>query len=159
RAETMEEMFDLAAMLGSQPLPKGRRVAIVTNAGGPGILCADACEEGGLTAPVLSLPVQTQLRTFLPAAASVGNPVDMIASAPPEHYRNSVETVLLAHDVDALIVLYIPVGLSATGAIIDAVCGGVAAARAKGATGKPVLACLMAEQGVRTQLDLGGERI
>ena len=75
RAETLEEMFDLAAALGSQPLPAGRRVAIVTNAGGPAILCTDTCEAGGLQVPELSQATKVQLAAFLPAAASVGNPV------------------------------------------------------------------------------------
>src|SRR5712692_6092459 len=91
RADTLEEMFDLAAALGSQPLPRGRRVAIVTNAGGPGILCADTCEAGGLVIPELSAPTKAQLAAFLPASASVTNPVDLIASATPEHFLRSIE--------------------------------------------------------------------
>src|SRR6185436_7393938 len=62
RAETLDEMFDIAATLGSQPLPKGRRIGIITNAGGPGILCTDACEAGGLTIPEPSEKLKTQLR-------------------------------------------------------------------------------------------------
>src|SRR5205814_2229615 len=80
RAETLDEMFDLAAAMENQPLPPGRRVGIVTNAGGPGILCTDACEAGGLLVPELPEITKSQLREFLPAAASVSNPVDMIAS-------------------------------------------------------------------------------
>src|SRR5204863_10011867 len=69
RADTLEEMFDLAAALGSQPLPPGRRVAIVTNAGGPAILCTDMCVAGGLQVPELSAALKQQLTAFLPAAA------------------------------------------------------------------------------------------
>src|SRR5678815_3031861 len=75
RAETLDEMFDLAAALEHQPLPHGRRVAILTNAGGPGILCTDACEAGGLLVPELTEEVRTELRKFLPASASVYNPI------------------------------------------------------------------------------------
>src|SRR5262249_53407872 len=107
RAETLEEMFDLAAALSSQPLPRGLRVAVLTNAGGPGILCADACEAGGLLVPELSEATRTRLAGILPAAAGLSNPVDMIASAPPEHYRQVIQTVLAAPEVDALIVIYI----------------------------------------------------
>ncbi len=159
RAETLEEMFDLAAALGSQPLPRGRRVAIVTNAGGPAILCTDACEAGGLTIPELSEKTRARLAAALPAAASVANPVDMIASATPEHYARVIETVLTSGEVDALIVIYIPVGLRATQAIVGGLQQGVAAARAAGAVDLPVLACLMAEEGRAAQNDLGGERI
>src|SRR5262249_1184303 len=107
RADTLEEMFDLAAALAGQPLPPARRVAVVTNAGGPGILCADACEAAGLSLPELADATRAELASFLPAAAGLGNPVDMIASATPEHYRRSVETVLASENVDALIVIYV----------------------------------------------------
>lgn len=159
RAETLEEMFDLAAALGSQPLPRGHRVAIVTNAGGPAILCADVCEAGGLIIPELSPATRSRLATSLPAAASVANPVDMIASATPQQYAQVIETVLASGEIDALIVIYIPVGLSETEAVVAAVRASVAGARAGGANDKPVLACLMDEQGVRTQFNLGEEKI
>ncbi len=90
RTERLEELFDVAALLSHQPMPKGPRVAILTNAGGPGILAADACEANGLQLPALSETTKLELRSFLPAAASVGNPVDMLASAPPEHYRRAL---------------------------------------------------------------------
>jgi acetyl coenzyme A synthetase (ADP forming)-like protein len=159
RADTLEEMFDLAAALGSQPLPRGRRVAIVTNAGGPAILCADVCEAGGLIIPEFSSTTRSGLAALLPAAASVANPVDMIASATAQQYSRVIETVLTSGEIDALIAIYIPVGLSETEAIVAAVRTGVAAARAGGANDKPVLACLMTEQGARTHLDLGTEKI
>src|SRR5215469_10522092 len=107
RAETLDEMFDIASALDSQPLPKGRRIAIVTNAGGPGILCTDACEAGGLIVPELSDTTKSALRTFLPAAAGLSNTVDMIASARAESYRKTIETILASGEVDALIVIYI----------------------------------------------------
>jgi acetyl coenzyme A synthetase (ADP forming)-like protein len=159
RAETLEEMFDLALALGSQPLPRGRRVALVTNAGGPGILCADTCEAGGLLLPEPSAGLKARLAEFLPAAASLGNPVDMIASAPPEHYRRTVAAVLSSGEFDAMIVICIPVGLAETPALTRAVGEGIAEARKAGAVDRPVLACWMAEQTSRSQFDLGGEKI
>ena len=77
----------MATLLANQPVPSGRRVAILTNAGGPGILAADACEANGLTLPALNDGHAAELRSFLPAATSVANPVDMIASATPHHSR------------------------------------------------------------------------
>src|SRR6185436_16456990 len=109
RAETLDEMFDIASVLDNQPLIKGRRVAIVTNAGGPGILCTDACEAGGLSVPELSEETKSALRHFLPAAASVSNPVDMIASAHADAYQKTIETVLGSPGIDAVVVIYIPV--------------------------------------------------
>ncbi len=143
RADTLNDMFDIAAGLSSQPLPKGRNTAIVTNAGGPAILCTDACEADGLRTPALSDDLKTILRSFLPATASVLNPVDMIASAGPDAYRQVIAKVLPAAEVDALIVIYIPLEKEGSEATVDAICEGVRLGRAAGGEGKPVLACLM----------------
>jgi len=108
RTDTLAELFDVASLLANQPLPNGRRVGIITNAGGPAILCADACEARDLEVPVLSDSSQTKLRAFLPAGASVVNPVDMIASAPAEHYRQAIEIVGSDENIDSLIVIFTP---------------------------------------------------
>jgi acetate---CoA ligase (ADP-forming) len=108
RTDTLAELFDVASLLANQPLPKGNRVGIITNAGGPAILCADACEARELVVPVLSDSTQARLRAFLPTGASVGNPVDMIASAPADHYRKAVEIVGNDDNVDSLIVIFTP---------------------------------------------------
>ena len=91
RTDTVGEMFDVAAVLSRQPLPRGNRVAIVTNAGGPAILCTDACEADGLLVEPLGQATRTALATALPAEASVTNPVDMIASATAADYERALE--------------------------------------------------------------------
>ncbi|MCS6772383.1 MAG: GNAT family N-acetyltransferase, partial [Kiritimatiellae bacterium] len=159
RAETLEEMFDLAATLANQPLPRGKRVGIVTNAGGPGILCTDACEAGGLEVPIISEKTRAELKTFLPAAAALNNPVDMIASAPPEHFRRTVELVMRDDNVDAVIVIYIPVGTADNKAIMEAVAEGVAAGRAAGAKDKPVIAVMMTEDHANVPMKVGSETL
>jgi acetyl coenzyme A synthetase (ADP forming)-like protein len=159
RADTLAEMFDLAATFGRQPLPHGRRVAIVTNAGGPGILCADTCEDGGLRVPELSDGTKARLAKFLPPQASLNNPVDMIASAGPEHYQHTIETLLSTDEVDALMVIYIPIDVSQRPVILDAIGAGIEAGRQAGGTGKPVLASLMVEEGISLPLQLAQERI
>lgn len=159
RAETLDEMFDIAATLGTQPLPRGRRVAVITNAGGPGILCADGCEAGGLVLPELSDGTKARLRAFLPPTASVANPVDMIASAASDHYRRTIETVLAADEVDALVVIYLPLDKTTMALVVDAIREGIAAGRATGGSGKPVVACLMTEDGVNMPLEMGSEKI
>jgi len=159
RSDTLAEMFDLAATFGSQPLPHGRRVAIVTNAGGPGILCADTCEDGGLRVPELSEATKAQLAKFLPPQASLNNPVDMIASAGPEHYRQTIETLLSTDEIDALVVIYIPIDVSQRSVILDAIRAGIEAGRQAGGTGKPVLASLMVEEGESLPLQLAQESI
>src|SRR5207302_7701011 len=94
RTDTLAELFDVASLLANQPLPIGRGVAIMTNAGGPGILAADACEAADLTLSPLSGETTAALRAFLPSAASVGNPIDMIASATPDHYARTLKLLL-----------------------------------------------------------------
>jgi acetyl coenzyme A synthetase (ADP forming)-like protein len=159
RADTIDEMFDIAACLDTQPLPAGRRVAIVTNAGGPGILAVDACESSGLTVAPFSAETRARLGAFLPDAASTGNPVDMIASAGPDEYRQAIEVALADQETDALIVIFAPVDARLSAAIVAAIREGIASARRAGATLKPILACVMADPGRPQPLDAGGERI
>jgi acetyl coenzyme A synthetase (ADP forming)-like protein len=159
RAETLEELFDLATALSSQALPRGRRVGILTNAGGLGILCADSCEGNGLTVPELRGETKTLLREFLPAAASVTNPVDMIASAGPEQFRKAVEVLLSSSELDALIVLYIDVALSQPGAIAEGIAAGISGARKSAGAQKPVLACVMASETSGKPIKAGDEII
>lgn len=108
RTETLEEMFAVGALLANQPIPKGRRVGIVTNAGGPGILAADALESRGLSLPEFSKELQRRIRAQLPAEASSRNPVDMIAGATADDFRQVVHEVLNSGEVDALMVIYVP---------------------------------------------------
>jgi acetyl coenzyme A synthetase (ADP forming)-like protein len=108
RTDTLEEMFDVATLLAQQPLPVGSRVAVLTNAGGPGILAADACEACGLSLPPLSDESTAPLRAFLPAAASVANPVDMLATASAADYEAALQVLMSDPAIDAVIVLFIP---------------------------------------------------
>ncbi len=152
RADTIHEMFDIAACLDAQPLPSGTNVAIVTNAGGPGILAVDACVAAGLTIPAFGDDTRSRLHAFLPAEANVANPVDMIASAGAAEYRRTIEVVLGAPEVDALLVVFTPVDRRTEGETLDAIRAGIAAGRQAGGTGKPVLACVMAERGTPAPL-------
>jgi acetyl coenzyme A synthetase (ADP forming)-like protein len=159
RADTIDEMFDIAACLDAQPLPAGRRVAIVTNAGGPGILAVDACESSGLAVPPFSSDTRARLGAFLPQAASTGNPVDMVASAGPNDFRQAIEVVLADTDTDALIVIFAPVDVRQSAATVTAIREGIANARRAGVTMKPILACVMADPRQPQPLEIDGERI
>jgi acetyl coenzyme A synthetase (ADP forming)-like protein len=138
RTERLEEMFDVAALLSHQPIPRGARVAILTNAGGPGILAADACEANGLQLPALSDATRSELRSFLPAAASVNNPVDMLASAPADHYRRALTAILRDESIDSVITIFIPPLVTEPDAVASAIATAVA-----GGDGKPVLGVFM----------------
>jgi acetyl coenzyme A synthetase (ADP forming)-like protein len=142
RTDTFEELFDVANLLAHQPVPGGSRVAILTNAGGPGILAADACEAQGLELPMLADATIAELRSFLPPTASVANPVDMIASASPEHFLKATRALLADEHVDSLIVIFIPPLITDPEAVAAAIVEG-----AKDANGKPVLANFMSAKG------------
>ena len=107
RTDTLAELLDVASLLATQPLPGGNRVGIVTNAGGPGVMCADACEAGGLEVPEVSEQVRASLREVLPPEAGISNPVDMIATATADHYRETIRAISAWEGIDALIVIFI----------------------------------------------------
>ncbi len=108
REFSLKNLFANAKAFSNCPIPKGNRVAIVTNSGGPGIMATDAVCESGMQMAKISDKTKEELRSFLPSAASVKNPIDMIASAPIEHYKQTLETVLKDPEVDMVAVIYLP---------------------------------------------------
>jgi acetate---CoA ligase (ADP-forming) len=108
RTDTLGELFDVATLLAGQPSPAGRRVGVVTNAGGLGIMCADACASKGLEVPELEAATRSALASLLPAEASTANPIDMIASASPGDYERTIWTLAESGEVDAVVVIFIP---------------------------------------------------
>lgn len=108
RAETFESLFDYASALAMQPLPKGNRVAVITNAGGPGIMAADAIENSGLQVKPLQSEISTALKQKLPPAASVANPIDVLGDADPERYAMALNAALDDDTIDSVIVILTP---------------------------------------------------
>ncbi|MBI4516978.1 MAG: GNAT family N-acetyltransferase [Deltaproteobacteria bacterium] len=153
RTTTLEELFDVVTLLSTQPLPPGPRVGVVTNAGGPGILLADACEARGLKLPELTPETLATLRALLPPQAGLSNPIDLIASATPEQYERAIAAVGTDSNVDALIVVYIPPMLTRPEEVAAAI------ARAAGTVpaSKPVLTVFISSRGVPAMLS-GGPR-
>jgi acetyl coenzyme A synthetase (ADP forming)-like protein len=152
RVDTIHELFNVAMVLANQPLPRGARVGIVTNAGGPGIMATDACESHGLELPALADETVAALRAYLPPEASVRNPVDMIASATPESFEKTTRLVLEDANVDALLAIYVPPIVTTPLEVAQAIVRGVRAAAeslaARGESPKPVLSCFMGAHGV-----------
>lgn len=140
RVPTVEDMFATAAAFTNQPLLRGRRVGIVSNSGGPGILATDACVSAGLEMAELSAATRARLSTVLPPEASLRNPVDMVAGAGPAQFHGAISAVVADPGVDALLVIFIsPVyvdSLEVARAVTTAVAG----------TDKPVLACFMGKE-------------
>jgi acetate---CoA ligase (ADP-forming) len=152
RARTLEELVDAAALLSSQPLPRGPRVAVVTNAGGLGILCADACEAHGLELPELSEKTRSALAAAVPGEASLANPVDLLGSATAATYEAVVGPVLSDPNVDALIVLFVPPVVAGADEVAAAIAGAVAAQPHE----KPVLAVVVSAEGTPAVLRAPG---
>jgi acyl-CoA synthetase (NDP forming) len=159
RADTLEEMFGIARALTQQPLPRGRRAGIVSNAGGPAILCADALETAGLEVVSLAERTRAALSRILPASAAVGNPIDMIATAGIDAYRRAIEIMLGADEIDALVVMHTPVGTADTAAVEKAIGQAVEAVRGSGCPDKPVLASVVGGDGDVHAIATGGTEI
>ena len=145
RVDTLEELFDTARVLLHQPLPAGRRVAVLGNAGGPGILSADACAGAGLEVPELTDATQQRLREFLHPGAAVNNPVDLVASATAGHYERAIGVVLDDPGIDALLVNYVPPLRREHDDVARAIAAAVTAAAE---LSKPVVVCLLGQDGI-----------
>jgi acetate---CoA ligase (ADP-forming) len=143
RAGTIEELFDLAMGLSVQRPPRSRRTAILTNAGGPGIMAADACEANGLELPGLSADTVARLAPLFPAEASIRNPLDMIAAATPQGYRAALGALLEDPNVDAALAIFVP-PLGVTQADVSLAIASVAEEHPT----KPVFGVLMGHQGL-----------
>ncbi len=151
RANTIEELFDVARALDRCPLPAGDRVAVVSNAGGPAIMATDACVNLGLPMAELSAATRERLRGFLPAEASVNNPVDMIASATAEHYARAVAAVLEDPGADLVMVINVTPILTSPLDVMEAI-----GAAAREHT-KPVLAVMMATEDFYEKVKLSAD--
>lgn len=147
RTDTIDELFDVAVLLANQPVPHGKRTAILTNAGGPGIMASDACESRGLTVSPLGEATQAELRAFLPPEASVKNPVDMIASATAESYGRALRILLADPTVDSVMVVFVTPIVTRAEAVAAAILSATQDAAAAGVR-KTIVTCLMGRDGV-----------
>ncbi len=151
RVDTLEQMFDVVSLLASQPVPHGNRIGVVTNAGGPGILLADACEAQGLVLPKLTDETLAELRAILPQEAGLANPIDMIASAPPHHYERVIKIVGNDPNVDAVVAIYVPPLVTRPEDVAAAIARGAAAIPKS----KPIATVFMSSRGTPEVLSRG----
>ena len=142
RVTTVGELFDVALAVSCQPLPTGKRVGIITNAGGPGIMATDAAVSVGLEVPELQESTRQQLKQVLRAEASVRNPIDVIAIGGADDYRAAISACGDDPNVDALIVIFIPPIMIDAPAVARAIVDATAQLRERGNC-KPVLTCFM----------------
>ena len=143
--EREQALFNGAVALAYQPLPAGNRIAIVTNAGGPAAVAADAFEAAGLRLARTSPATQAALRGFLHPDAQLGGPVDMLGGADAAQFQSAVAAVLADPAVDGVLAMLVPQVLSKPLAIVAAL---DAAARSQAQPAKPLLACLMGKASV-----------
>jgi len=141
RPETFEQLFDYATAFSMQPMPNGNRVVIITNAGGPGIMAVDAVENCGMKVAVLTDSIATALKSKLPSAASVGNPIDVLGDAEPDRYVMSVNAAQDDDEVDGIIVILTPQAMTKPAETARAITGCLRG-------DKPVLACFMGGEDV-----------
>jgi acyl-CoA synthetase (NDP forming) len=159
RANTLDDFLALATGLSAQPMPQGRRVGILTNSGGPGVLCADSCATEGLTVPELSTLTQSALASFLPPTAALRNPVDVIGFATEDQHARAVETMLTADTLDALIIVHVSVRPEDNPPVAAGLVRGISTARRTGGIRKPVYICWMAEGDLDRTFTVDGETI
>jgi acetyl coenzyme A synthetase (ADP forming)-like protein len=146
RARTLEELIDVATLLSAQPVPRGRRVALVTNAGGLGILAADACEAAGLEVAPPGAKTRTALAEVMPAEGSSANPIDLLGGATAESFASALPPILADPAFDAAIVLFVPTVGSNEQAV------GAAISEAAAGVDKPVLCVFVSAKGAPPSL-------
>jgi acetyl coenzyme A synthetase (ADP forming)-like protein len=154
KVNLMEEMFDVAALLSNQPLPRGRRLVILTNGGGPGIIAADAAARSGLLLPQPSEEMIGKLRSVIARDISFHNPLDTTAGADAEEFRAILRLLADDRDSDAVLSIFIP-PVVANMEGFEASIGDVAQYFWK--QGKPLLACFLGQRGVKAKLGSGGK--
>jgi acetate---CoA ligase (ADP-forming) len=152
---SLQELVETTSLFASGTFPAGPRVAILTNAGGPGVLCADALEACGLTAPEFSAQLQQSLRRRLRPEAATGNPVDLVASVDPAEYTHCLELLLASEEIDAIIAIYLPRVSGTSGAVAAAMREAVQTARRR----IPVLSVFVQPEPPPRELSQDGIRI
>ncbi len=143
RAGSVEALFDLAMAFAGQSPPRSRRTAVLTNAGGPGILAVDAMEPWGLELPELSPATVERLRPLFPPEASIRNPLDMIASANPAGYRKALDALLDDPALDSAVAIFVPIPPNDPVEVTDAI-----VASASSHPEKPIFAVVMGHEGL-----------
>jgi acetyl coenzyme A synthetase (ADP forming)-like protein len=149
RVNTLEELFDVATMLSNQPLPKGRRIVIVTNGGGPGILAADACENHGLVLPEFSPEIRKEISAISKRDIGIHNPLDLTGGATEEEYEGVLKLLARDKDTDAVIIIFVPPVVVPPKAMEDSI-RRVAPLFMR--QRKPLLACFMGQKGFKAKL-------
>ena len=156
RVDSIQELFDVATLLSSQPLPEGKRLFIVTNGGGPGILAADASEQQGLTLSELSSETAGKLDRLIKRDIRIGNPLDLTGSVTPEEFEGSLRVLAEDDNVDAVLAVFVPAAVIDSSLVEESIRRvSTLYQRRK----KPLLACFMGQRGFRARLGTTGSLV
>ncbi len=154
RVNSVEELFDVATLLSNQPVPRGRRLAIVTDGGGPGIIAADACARHELILPELSKETVDALRRVITRDISINNPLDLTATATSEQYEGALRVLADDKGIDAVLAIFIPPTAEDPEMMAEPIRRVASAFQRRG---KPLLACFMGQRGLEGKLGSGGK--
>jgi acetyl coenzyme A synthetase (ADP forming)-like protein len=153
RVNIMEELFDVATLLSNQPLPRGRRLAIITNGGGPGIIAADTAARNGLLLPQPSQNLASRLRSVIARDIKMNNPLDLTARGTPEEFNGILKVLADDKDIDAVLIIFIPLAVANAAAMGNTIRD---VAPLFWQNGKPLLACFLGERGFKAKLGSSG---
>jgi acetyl coenzyme A synthetase (ADP forming)-like protein len=154
RVNSVAELFDVATLLSNQPVPRGKRLAIVTNGGGPGIIAADACAQYGLELPELSPETKSGLKSIVKRDIGLNNPLDLTAGATAEEFEGTLKLLADDKDNDAVFAIFIPPTAVAPGAMENTVRQVIPIFQRRK---KPLLACFMGQRGIHGKLGSGNK--
>lgn len=152
--EKISSLLQTSLALVSQPLPRGERIAVLTNAGGPSALSADALDAAGLSMARTSPQTQAALAGFLSPDASLGGPVDMLGGANESHYARALEALLADPTNDGILVIHVPTRVQDPVAVVEA----IAACAQANQSGKPILACLFGKASLEKAFEAADEK-
>jgi acetyl coenzyme A synthetase (ADP forming)-like protein len=153
RVNTMEELFDIATLLSNQPLPAGRKLAIITNGGGPGIIAADASARSGLVLPQFSPETENKLKSVALRDININNPLDTTAGSTPEEFCHMLEILANDEDNDAVLAMFVPPVATELASMETAIRN---VAPIYWRRRKPLLACFLGERGFKAKLGSKG---
>jgi acetyltransferase len=156
RVNAMEELFDVATLLSTQPLPRGRRLFIVTNGGGPGIMAADAASRSGLIVPELSEATAAKLQSIVKRDIRLNNPIDVTAGADAEEYQQILRALADDDDIDAVLAIFIP-PVSQDPSVTENAIRSVIPYFTRNK--KPLLSCFLGQRGYKATLGHRGHYI
>jgi acetyl coenzyme A synthetase (ADP forming)-like protein len=156
RVNTMQELFDVATLLSNQPLPTGRRLAIVTNGGGPGIIAADASTRNGLSLPQFSQEIEKKLKGAALRDININNPLDVTASSTPDEFCHMLQILAGDEGSDAVLALFVPPVAIQLSEMENAIRN---VAPIYWRRRKPLLACFLGERGLKAKLGSQGRLV